>query len=95
MIEEWLVKKLDKTIAELNEESHKEFREARGDSIGTEYDRPGGFCYKDWDEFVNKFQDGDEIWEFDSGGWGQLAGRRGYAIVRDNKVVTAFCAFLN
>lgn len=69
MDKRWLDKKLDITIEQLNEQSHEGFRASRPDQIGTENDRPGGFCYKDWDAFIAVFKEGDELWTFDSGGW--------------------------
>jgi hypothetical protein len=34
---------------------------------------------------------GDELWEWDAGGWHQLAGRGGVAIVREGKIVKEWC----
>lgn len=32
-------------------------------------------------------QPGDEIWKFDNQAWGAMAGRKGYALVRNNEVI--------
>jgi hypothetical protein len=34
---------------------------------------------------------GDELWEWDGGGWHQLSGRGGVAIVRDGKILQQWC----
>jgi len=96
-VKDWLKEKLEISIQQLNEESHRSFQHARPDQLGTENDRPGGFCWKRWDAFVGAYKEGDEIWYFDSPDWTWrcLAGRRGYAIVREGEVVTSYCTELN
>jgi hypothetical protein len=42
-------------------------------------------------EIASQMQPGDELWEWDRGGWHQLAGRSGVAIVRDGKIVKEWC----
>jgi hypothetical protein len=42
-------------------------------------------------EIAAEMQPGDELWEWDTGGWHQLAGRGGIAIVRDGKIVRQWC----
>lgn len=32
-------------------------------------------------------QPGDEIWKFDNQAWGAMAGRKGYALVRNNEII--------
>ena len=42
-------------------------------------------------EIAAEMESGDELWEWDSGGWHRLAGRAGVAIVRDGKIVKQWC----
>jgi len=44
---------------------------------------------KRWNPFISQLQTGDELWRFNSPEitWKNLMGRRGYAILRDGKVV--------
>ena len=50
---------------------------------------PFGFIFWRWVDFREKLREGDELWEFKSPqkSWDNLAGREGYCIVRDGKVV--------
>ncbi|MBX9653490.1 hypothetical protein K2Y11_07695 [bacterium] len=36
---------------------------------------------------------GDELWEWDAGGWHRLAGNGGVAIVRDGQIIKQWCEF--
>ncbi|MFO0965896.1 MAG: hypothetical protein U0793_09980 [Gemmataceae bacterium] len=42
-------------------------------------------------EIAAEMQPGDELWEWDAGGWHRLAGRAGVAIVRAGRVVKQWC----
>ena len=42
-------------------------------------------------EIAALMQPGDELWEWDGGGWHHLAGRGGVAIVRNGKIVQRWC----
>lgn len=42
-------------------------------------------------EIAAQMDPGDELWEWDAGGWHRLAGRGGVAIVRDGKIVKKWC----
>jgi len=42
-------------------------------------------------EIAAEMQPGDELWEWDGGGWHHLAGRGGVAIVRNGKIVQRWC----
>jgi hypothetical protein len=44
-------------------------------------------------EIAAQMQPGDELWEWDGGGWHQLAGRSGLAIVRGGKIIRQWCDF--
>ena len=50
-----------------------------------------------WQRLKPLLFEGDEIWYFDSPReyWNKLAGRRGYAIIRDGKIVGGFFTALN
>lgn len=42
-------------------------------------------------EIAAQMEPGDQLWEWDSGGWHRLAGRAGVAIVRNGKIVKQWC----
>ncbi len=42
-------------------------------------------------EIAAQMEPGDELWEWDSGGWHRLAGSAGVAIVRNGKIVKQWC----
>ena len=42
-------------------------------------------------EIATQMEPGDELWEWDAGGWHHLAGRGGVAIVRGGKIVKQWC----
>lgn len=46
-----------------------------------------------WDEFVDKYQSGDEIWWYDNDSHGGLCARAGFALVRSGEVI-AECVIL-
>lgn len=95
--QDWLDLNTGLTVEEFRQRQHEELREARPDWIGTEHDRPGGFAHKRFDEFTAQYQAGDEIWHYRSPeySWRMMAGREGYAIVRDGKVVANYTTVLN
>lgn len=43
-----------------------------------------------WNKFLEQYQDGDEIWLYKNNGFECLAGRAGWVIIRDGKIVTIF-----
>ena len=53
--------------------------------------------HTEWREFISQIQRGDELRHFFSPNetWLHLAGRAGYAIVRQGEVVDAFITILN
>lgn len=50
-----------------------------------------------WIEFVKNYQDGDELWYFISGPetWGNLMGREGFAIFRNDKLIAHIIKTMN
>ena len=50
-----------------------------------------------WRAFLAKMQSGDELWTFvsDEESWRNLAGRAGYAIVRNGEIVDEFITMLS
>ena len=52
---------------------------------------------RNWAVFVGKMQPGDELWFFSSSraSWDWLAGREGYAIVRNGKKVDSYITRMN
>jgi len=51
----------------------------------------------DIDRFKDQMLEGDEIWRFSSGSssWQNLAGRAGYALVRDGKAIDGVVSVMN
>jgi hypothetical protein len=60
----------------------------------TKFDKPSG---KEWEKFKTGIRPGDELWYFCSPPetWQQLAGWRGYAIIRDGRVVDHYTTRVN
>jgi hypothetical protein len=52
---------------------------------------------RNWSAFVKQMQPGDELWFFSSprASWAWLAGRKGYAIVRNGKKVDSYITRMN
>jgi hypothetical protein len=46
-------------------------------------------------EITAELQDGDELWEWDAGGWQHSAGRSGLAILRGGNVVRCWCLWMS
>lgn len=68
-----------------------------GHRVGPIPEKPGGFKHEAWAKFRAHFQSGDEFWIFSSpkDTWNQLAGRAGFAIVRDGEVVDVFVSVIS
>ncbi len=58
---------------------------------------PGGYKHEQWAKFRAQYQEGDEMRIFCSpkSTWHELAGRAGFAIVRDGEVVDVFVSVMN
>jgi len=61
-------------------------RRLKGDSLAWAMDHEG---------VAGQFQPGDEIWWWSKGGFSQLAGRAGYALRRQSKIVGAWLVVMN
>lgn len=50
-----------------------------------------------WKPFIAEMMPGDELWKFRSPGttWANMAGRAGYAIVREGKIVRSLVTLMN
>ena len=75
------------TIAEIEE------RETILDPLEAVPDKPFGFLYPQWKNFLGQVQNGDEIWSFCcawKGRWSPLCRRDGYAIVRHGRIDQTF-----
>ena len=46
-------------------------------------------------EIAAEMKPGDELWEWDAGGWHRLAGRKGIAIVRGGRIVKEWCEIMS
>ena len=62
------------------------------DAIITSSKNPGF-----WSSFRSKLRDGDEIWQYcsDRDSWDHLAGRAGYQITRDGKIIEGILTIMN
>jgi hypothetical protein len=45
--------------------------------------------HRAWEEFRSQYRHGDEVWRFSNDRFTSLAGRAGYALVRDGEVVAS------
>ena len=65
--------------------------------IGKLRKRPRDLVPTEWEALKAKMLPGDEIWFFasDAESWRQLAGREGYALVRDGDVIDTFVTGMN
>jgi O-methyltransferase involved in polyketide biosynthesis len=83
--------KFQVNIEQVEQSEYKKLMKYRPDWIGTENDHPFGACHEDWEEMKSEMLETDELWYFDTdpATWACLCGRRGYAVVRDGKVIDA------
>jgi hypothetical protein len=60
-------------------------------------EKPFGFLNAQWEALKSAMQPDDELYAFHSSpeSWQALAGRRGYALVRDGKVIREVVTMLN
>jgi hypothetical protein len=58
---------------------------------------PFGFINARWEEFKAGIRPGDELWEFSSPdrSWKDLAGRAGFCIVRQGRIIDAIITRMN
>ena len=58
---------------------------------------PFGFINARWEKFKAGIRTGDELWEFKSSdeSWEKLAGRAGFCIVREGRVIDAIITYMN
>ena len=83
MDRDWLTKKV--TVEEA-EAGHL----VRNEHLGPE-PVPFGFMYQEWKQLLAAMQPGDELWEFSSPAdtWKHLAGRAGFAVVRNGNPIAS------
>lgn len=48
-----------------------------------------------WQNLKSKIQPSDELWEYDNDQWKHLAGRMGYALLREGKIIDSVLVKLN
>ena len=89
MNREWLTKKV--TVEEA-EAAHL----VRNEKFGPE-PVPFGFMYQEWKQLIAAMRPGDELWEFNSpeDTWKHLAGRAGFAVVRDGNLIASLVTMMN
>jgi hypothetical protein len=59
--------------------------------------KPFGFINASWENLKSKMQDGDDLWEYISGGdsWVSRSGREGIALVREGKIIDEILTRMN
>lgn len=89
MHKEWLVKKVSVTEAE-------SVHLCKIDRLGPD-PIPFGFQNKEWNRFICKMKDGDELWEFNSPpqSWPNMWGRAGYSIVKNGEIIDYFLTLMS
>ncbi len=100
MFKEWLTERLESTdprAVRLSEMGSLEISEANKEKLGDRSEAFARWVEKRWKPFVAQMQPGDELWRFSSPGhtWANLAGRAGYAIVRDGEIVHSLVTLMN
>jgi len=83
-LEDWLQKRVTVFEAEVE---HWVVDKGNGSKVV-----PFGRSHDEWNRFKSQMRNGDELWYYDSGGhsWACIRGRRGYAIVRDGRVIASY-----
>ena len=58
---------------------------------------PFGYINDDWEALKAQYLDGDQIYKFSSSeeSWDKLAGRAGYALVRNNQIIAEIITLMN
>jgi hypothetical protein len=101
MVKGWLGKRVRLDLVEARDiVRFKEMNEKNrilGRNVTPVPERPGGFKHEAWLKFRAQYQAGDELRIFCSpkDTWNELAGRAGYAIVRDGEVVDIFVSVMS
>ena len=89
ILKEWLKKK---TMVEKAEQAHL----VTDGRLGPK-PVPFGFINARWEKFKAGIRIEDELWEFESPGesWEKLAGRAGFCIVREGRIIDAIITRMN
>jgi len=89
MDKSWLTKRT--TVAEVEAASMVSNPELGPEPV------PFGFINDKWKALLAQMQPGDELWEFSSSeeSWQHLAGRAGFALVRNGEVVASIVTMMN
>lgn len=106
MLKEWLQRKVDLEEVERgdiehfkkrNQESRERHKKEPHLPLHVIPEKPGGFCHEQWVQFRTKIEEGDELWLFESPEetWKQLAGRAGYAILRNGEPIAHYISLMN
>jgi hypothetical protein len=71
--------------------------EAEAHHTSPEWPVPFGALNAEWEQMLTQMQPGDELWSFASPreSWEQLAGRAGYALVRDGVAIAVLVTMMN
>lgn len=90
---EWLQEKLSVADAEAAHPGITDDRVTRFPDAG----RPFGFQHGEWEELKAAMLPGDELWAFSSPAesWKHLAGRAGFAVVRDGVPIQVIVTVMN
>jgi len=90
---EWLQEKLSVADAEAARPGINDDRATCFPEAG----RPFGFQHRQWENFKAAMLPGDELWAFSSpaDSWEHLAGRAGFAVVRDGVPINITVTVMN
>jgi hypothetical protein len=100
MMIEWLTEKCPTTDAHeirLHEMASLEVSDAYKQELLNRSEQFRRWVETKWNPFIAEMAPGDELWRFRSPGrtWANLAGRAGYSIVRDGKVIRSLVTLMN
>jgi hypothetical protein len=100
MFREWLTDRCESTdprAIRLREMASLELSDENKQKLLDRSERFRKWVEERWKPFIALMQPGDELWRFCSPDhtWPNLAGRAGYAIVRDGEIVHSLVTLLN
>ncbi len=100
MERDWLVEQCNSTDPReirLREMASLEISDENKQKLLDQSEQFREWAKNEWMPFIELMQPGDELWQFCSPGesWANLAGRAGYAIVRDGEIVHSLVTLLN
>ena len=100
MMVEWLTEKClttDPREIRLQEMASLELSVASKQELLNRSEQFNRWVETTWNPFIAEMMPGDELWRFRSPAktWANMAGRAGYAIVREGKIIRSLVSLLN